>query len=68
MTHSHLIANELYNSGFQTKVLTSNAVKVSLSKRKPSTMEVWIALDQLFEGISFTVKSLSDSVLVVVED
>ena len=68
MSHSHIVADELHNAGFRTKVLTSNAVQVSLSNRKPSTMEVWITLREIFEDITFTVKSLVDTVLVYIED
>lgn len=67
MRHTNLVANELHNSGFRTKVLTGNAVQVSLTSRKVSTIEVKYALDQLFEDINFTVKSLVDSVLVIIE-
>lgn len=64
MQNANLVADELHAVGFRTKVLVSNAVEVSLSNRKPSRMEVETALEQIFEGINFQVKSLSNSVLV----
>ena len=66
MEHTNLVATELHDAGFSTKVITGDTVKVSLSNRKPSTMEVWITLREIFEDITFTVKSSVDSVLVIV--
>jgi hypothetical protein len=59
----HLVADELNNSGFKVS-LSKVGVIVSLDNRKVRRIEVEWALIDLFEGISFTIKSLSDSVLV----
>lgn len=64
MRNANLVSDELHAAGFRTKVLVSNAVKVDLSNRKLSTMEVEIALDNIFEGINFNCKSNSNSVIV----
>lgn len=64
MKNANLVADELKNSGFQTKVIVSNGVKVSLSNRKPSKMEVETALEQIFDSIQFQVIGVPDGVLV----
>lgn len=64
MRNANLVADELHSVGFRTKAFLNNAVEVSLSNRKPSAMEVEIALDNIFDGIQFQVKSNSQSVIV----
>lgn len=59
----NLVANELKQAGFKVKT-SGQSVKVSLNSRKISTMEVKIALDQIFEEIEFTVQSTSNGVSV----
>lgn len=65
MQNVNLLANELHNAGFRTKVLTSNTVRVDLSTRKPSTQEVEAALEQIFDGIQFNVRSTADAVWIM---
>ena len=67
MQNANLIADELHKAGFRTKVVTSNCVAVSLTNRKPSTMEVETALNDIFEGIAFDVRSVNNAVLVMWE-
>ena len=64
MSHANLVANELHEMGFRTKVFTSNAVTVKLSNRKVSQMEVQTALLQAFDVIQFKLCSLTDGILV----
>ena len=68
MTHSNLVADELHNVGFATKIKRTGAVKVTLSNRKVYKPEVQECLELLFEGISFTLIQSFNGVLVVVED
>jgi hypothetical protein len=63
MTHSNLVANELKNAGFRTRVLTSNAVEVSLN-RKISTLEVLHTTDKLFDEIKFNAESVNGKVIL----
>jgi len=63
MTHLNLVADELHKAGFGI-VQNQNSVSVYLKNRKPSAMEVETALDQIFEGIEFQVKSTSNAVIV----
>lgn len=64
MRHANLVANELHQTGFRTKAITSNAVLISLTSRKVSKQEVQVALDQHFGGICFALSAARDGVLV----
>ena len=64
MRNANLVANELHEMGFRTKVFASNAVQVTLTNRKVSTMEVIDALEQAFDVIQFRTVSTVDGVLV----
>lgn len=55
--HTQLIATELSNLGFQTRI-TQTGVLVSLN-RPVSRMEVETALEQVVEGIQFTITYIS---------
>lgn len=57
MTHTQLIATELSNSGFQTRI-TQTGVLVSLN-RPVSRMEVETALEQVVEGVRFDIYPIS---------
>lgn len=61
--NSNIVADRLHDTGFRTKVITSNAVQVGLTNRKVSTMEVKTTLNKLFDE-KFDVKSVRDEVLV----
>ncbi len=55
--HTQLIATELSNLGFQTRI-TQTGVLVSLN-RPISRMEVETALGQAFEGVQFKLAKIS---------
>ncbi len=61
---ANLIANELHAVGFRTKVVCSNAVAVSLTSRKVSTMEVEAAFDKIFERRDFEINQTVNGVLI----
>lgn len=67
MAYLNLISNELENAGFKTEVI-GNSIKISLSNRKVNTIETRIALNQIFEKISFKLHTSSNGVLVTVEN
>lgn len=60
----HLVSSELSDLGFIATPKGHNLVMVSLKSRKVSMMEVKIALEQVFEEISFNCQQASDGVLV----
>lgn len=62
MDNANFLADELHNSGFQTKVVTSNSVMVSLN-RKVDSLEVRVALDRIVE-VEFNLTTTSNGVLV----
>jgi len=64
MTNANLVADELHETGFRTKVFTSNGVIVSLTNRKVGRIEVETALDQIFDGLQLNCQSISEGVLV----
>ena len=64
MRNANLIADELHNAGFRTKVVTSTAVKVSLTSRTISTIEVETALGQIFDNAKYNLRSLLGEVIV----
>lgn len=55
--NSNLIATELSNLGFQTR-LTQTGVLVSLN-RPVSKMEIETALEQIVEGVKFSIYPIS---------
>ena len=67
MTHQNIIATELSNLGFQTRI-TQTGVLVSLN-RPVSQMEIEMALEQAFEGIEFKLYHIhSNMIHIVVEE
>jgi len=65
MTHSNLVANELKSAGFRTRVITSNAVEVSLTSRKISTLEVSYATDQIFSEVQFNFTATNNANVII---
>ncbi len=63
--HTNLIATELSNLGFQTRI-TQTGVLVSLN-RPVSRMEIETALEQAFEEIEFRVTHISKNSVLVSE-
>ncbi len=62
MTCLNLVANELVNAGFKA-IVTQYGVEVSLN-RPVNRLEVWTALDDLIEDVSFKINILDNIVLV----
>lgn len=63
--HSNLIAKEMNKIGFQTKVVSSGVI-VSLN-RAMSRMEIEIALEQIFDTITFNITKLNNNSYLVEE-
>ena len=61
--NTHIIAQELEGIGFQTQI-TSIGVLVSLN-RPITNIEVEIALEQVFESISFQISRVSKQAVLV---
>ena len=66
MTHTNLIATELSNLGFQTRI-TQTGVLVSF-KRPISKMEVETALEQIVEGVKFSIYPISRNIQHVITE
>lgn len=66
MSHQNLVASELSEMGFETKV-TQTGVLVSL-KRPVSTLEVKTALDQAFEGIEFKLFQIRPNAIHIITE
>jgi hypothetical protein len=64
--HTHLIATELSNLGFTTRI-TQTGVLVSLN-RPVASMEVETALEQAFEGIEFKLYHVHRNMVHVVTE
>ena len=61
-----IVAEELKNMGFDTKIILKNmCVKVTLKNRKPSKMEVETALEQIFDEIKFNLITSFDGIIIV---
>lgn len=65
ITMKDLVANELQAVGFETKV-KGDVVKVTLTTRKVSTLEVATALAQVFNEIEFTLITSFNGVIVLI--
>jgi hypothetical protein len=65
MSHSNLVANELKNVGFQTRVLTDNTVEVSLKYRKINTLEILYLTDELFDEIKFNARQTTTGKVIL---
>lgn len=57
MEHKNIVATELSNLGFQTRI-TQTGVLVSLN-RPISRMEIEMALEQVVEGVKFNIYPVS---------
>ncbi len=64
--HTNLIATELSNLGFQTRI-TQTGVLVSF-KRPISKMEVETALEQIVEGVKFSIYPISRNIQHVITE
>ena len=64
-THTNIVDNHLYQKGFSTKRVTSDAIRVSLN-RKVKKMEVETALLDSFDEELFETQQSGDNVLVFV--
>lgn len=64
--HANLIATELSNLGFTTRI-TQTGVLVSLN-RPVTQMEIEIALAQVFEGIEFKVYHVHSNMVHIAEE
>ena len=63
MIELNVVTNELNQKGFEVTLL-KNSIKVELTNRKVSTMEIQIALLNNFGEIDFDIKSYKNSVIV----
>ncbi len=64
--HTNLIATELSNLGFQTRI-TQTGVLVSLN-RPVSKMEIETALEQIVEGVKFSIYPISKNTQHVITE
>lgn len=66
MTHQNIIATELSNLGFTTRI-TQTGVLVSLN-RPVSTMEIETALEQVVEEVQFKVYHVHSNMVHVITE